>query len=263
MSNTATLNSPDGLTISRIKPMILSDHMSDIQWNTFCEEIDRALAPASELKKLSKWMMMIRLFSWLFFGVLIVLLVLSWGSNSVRFSGTWYWILIIAMIVIEFGARWYIAKRFQAASRQVMSGLGEVCNRYSTSNPDLEFKVIENDDSAEQVRSAWGGRRLFKAQGDIQRDYIEITVTSTAGNTIEPPVAIATSISSPSEPPIVQAFVEPSAPPSTDLEMGSLSTNKTSITTRREQRMAELDAMKDRISEDEYYAKRAEILSDV
>ena len=233
--------------------------MSDIQWNTFCEEIDRALAPASELKKLSKWMMMIRLFSWLFFGVLIVLMVLSWGSNSVRFSGTWYWILIIAMIVIEFGARWYIAKRFQAASRQVMNGLNEVCNRYSTSNPDLEFKVIENDnDGSEQLR--------FKARGDIQRDYIEVTVTSTTGNTIEPPMAIATSISSPSEPPIVQAYAvstEPSAPTSNDLEMGSLSTNKTSITTRREQRMAELDVMKDRISEDEYYAKRAEILSDV
>ena len=70
---------------------------------------------------------------------------------------------------------------------------------------------------------------------------------------------------SPSEPPIVQAFAvtEPSAPTTTDLEMGNLSTNKTSITSRREQRMAELDAMKDRISEDEYYAKRAEILSDV
>ena len=263
MSNTATINSSDGITISRIKPTILSGHISDIQWNTFCEEIDRALTPASELKKLSKWMMMIRLFSWLFFGVLIVLLVLSWSSNSVRFSGTWYWILIIASIVIEFGARWYIAKRFQAASRQVMNGLNEVCNRYSTSNPDLEFKAIENDDS-EQVRSAWDGR-LFKARGDPQRDYIEITVTSTTGNTIEPSMAIATSISNPTEPPIVQAFAvtEPFAPTSNDLEMGSLSTNKTPITTRREQRMAELDAMKDRISEDEYYAKRAEILSDV
>jgi len=258
MSNTAIINSPDGVTISRIKPTILSGHMSDIQWNTFCEDIDRALAPASELKKLSKWMMMIRLFSWLFLGVLIVLLVLSWGSNSVRFSGTWYWILVIAMIVIEFGARYYIAKRFQAASRKVMSGLGEVCNRYSTSNPDLEFKVIENDDS-EQLLSP-RGRLLFKAQGDPQRDYIEITV----GNTVEPPVAIATSISNPTEPPIVQAFAvtKPSAPPN-DLEMGSLSTNRTSITSRREQRMAELDAMKGRISEDEYYAKRAEILSDV
>ena len=74
-------------------------------------------------------------------------------------------------------------------------------------------------------------------------------------------MAIATSISNPTEPPIVQAFA--SAPPSNDLEMGSLSTNKTSITSRREQRMAELDAMKGHISEDEYYAKRAEILSDV
>ena len=107
-------------------------------------------------------------------------------------------------------------------------------------------------------------RTRFKARGDPQRDYIEITVTS-AGNTVEPPVAIATSISNPTEPQIVQAFavIEPSAPPSNDLEMGSLSANKTPITTRREQRMAELDAMKDRISEDEYYAKRAEILSDV
>ena len=87
------LNILDGITISRIKPTILSGHMSDIQWNTFCEDIDRALTPASELKKLSKWMMMIRMFSWLFFGVLIVLMFLSWGSNSVKLSGTWYWIL--------------------------------------------------------------------------------------------------------------------------------------------------------------------------
>jgi len=257
------VNSPDGITISRIKPTILSGHMSDIQWNTFCEDIDRALAPASELKKLSKWFMMIRMFSLLFFGVLIVLMLLSWSSDSVKLSGTWYWILIIAMIVIEFGARYYVGKRFQAAGRQVVSGLGEVCNRYSTNNPDLEFKVIENDDS-EQLLSP-RGRLLFKARGDPQRDYIEITVTSTTGNTVETLMAIATSISSPSEPPTVQAFavIEPSTPTSNDLEMGSLSTDKTPITTRREQRMTELDAMKDRISEDEYYAKRAEILSDV
>ena len=67
MSNTATINSPDGVTISRIKPTILSGHMSDIQWNTFCEDTDRALAPASELKKLLKWFLMIRMFS--LFGV--------------------------------------------------------------------------------------------------------------------------------------------------------------------------------------------------
>lgn len=110
MSNTATINSPDGITISRIKPTILSGHMSDIQWNTFCEEVDRALAPASELKKLSKWFMMIRLFSWLFAGVLIVLLIVSWTSTSVYFGGTWYWVIIIALIVVEFSARFYIAK---------------------------------------------------------------------------------------------------------------------------------------------------------
>ena len=262
MSNTATINSPDGITISRIKPTILSGHMSDIQYHTFCEEIDRALAPASELKKLSKWFMMIRIFSWLFFGVLIVLMLLSWSSDSVRIPGTWYW--IVALIVIEFSARCYVAKRFQAASRQVMSGLGEVCNRYSMSNPDIAFKVLENDDS-EQLQTQMNGCRL-KARGDVQRDYIEITVTSTTGNTdTTTPMAIATSTSSPSEPPVVQAFAvtESSAPSSTDLEMGNMSTNKTSITTRREQRMTELDAMKGRISEDEYYAKRAEILSDV
>jgi len=263
MSNTAIINSPDGVTISRIKPTILSGHMSDIQWNTFCEDIDRALTPASELKKLSKWMMMIRMFSWLFFGVLIVLMLLSWSSDNVKLSGTWYWILIIAMIVIEFSAQCYIAKLFQSASRKVKSGLGEVCNRYSVSNPGLEFKVLEIDYS-EQLR-AGRYRLLFKARGDPQRDYIEITVTSTAGNTVEPPMAVATSISNPTEPPISQAFAVTTEPsPSNDLEMGSnFSTNKTPITTRREQRMAELDAMKDRISEDEYYAKRAEILSDV
>lgn len=254
MSNTATINSPDGITISRIKPTILSGHMSDIQYHTFCEEIDRALAPASELKKLSKWFMMIRIFSWLFLGVLIVLMLLSWSSDSVSFSGTWYWIIVVALIVIESSARCYVAKRFQAASRQVMSGLGEVCNRYSMSNPDIAFKVLENDDS-KQLQTQMNGCRL-KARGDVQRDYIEITVTSTTGNTdTTTPMAI----------PVVQAFAvtESSAPSSTDLEMGNMSTNKTSITTRREQRMTELDAMNGRISEDEYYAKRAEILSDV
>ena len=143
-----------------------------------------------------------------------------------------------------------------------MNGLNEVCNKYSTSIPGVEFKVIDNRDSEDRFK----GLR-FKVWGDNQTDYIEVTVTSTSGSNVETPMAIATTIdtSSASEPPIVQAFAvtEPSAPTTDDLEMGYLSTDKTSITSRREQRMAELDAMKDRISEDEYYAKRAEILSDV
>ena len=234
MSNTTTINSPDGITISRIKLTILSEHMSDIQWNAFCEDVDRALAPARELKRLSNWYNMISMSSCLFFSVVVVLSVLSLLSGSLIF--------FIALIVIEFAAICYVSKRFRAPSAQLMNGLNEVCNRYSTSIPDVEFKVIDNRDSEDRFK----GLR-FKVWGDNQRDYIEVTVTST------------------SEPPIVQAFAvtEPSAPTTDDLEMGNLSTNKTSITSRREQRMAELDAMKDRISEDEYYAKRAEILSDV
>lgn len=255
MSNTATINSPDGITISRIKPTILSEHMSDIQWNAFCEDVDRALAPARELKKLSNWYDMISISSCLFFSVVVVLSVLSLLSGSLIF--------FIALIVIEFAAICYTSKRFQAPSAQLMNGLNEVCNRYSTSIPDVEFKVIDNRDSEDRFK----GLR-FKVWGDNQRDYIEVTVTSTSGSNVETPMAIATTTintSSPSEPPIVKAFAvtEPSAPTTNDLEMGNLSINKTSITSRREQRMAELDAMKDRISEDEYYAKRAEILSDI
>ena len=34
--------SSDGLTISRTMPTMLSDHMSNIHWNTFCEEVEEA-----------------------------------------------------------------------------------------------------------------------------------------------------------------------------------------------------------------------------
>ena len=44
-----------------------------------------------------------------------------------------------------------------------------------------------------------------------------------------------------------------------DIELGFGTKDKKS----REERLTELDGMKDQLSEDEYYAKRAEILSDV
>ena len=38
----AKISSDDGLTISRTMPTMLSDHMSNIHWNTFCEEVEEA-----------------------------------------------------------------------------------------------------------------------------------------------------------------------------------------------------------------------------
>lgn len=52
----AVSNSDDELLVSRVMPEVLSGHMDDTSWNSFCDKLDEAVQPLTKMrKKMKKW----------------------------------------------------------------------------------------------------------------------------------------------------------------------------------------------------------------
>jgi len=120
LHDTATVSSDDGLSISRTMPTILSDQMSNIHWNTFCEEIDEALKPAALMKQLSMWKMIVGVG-----GLALFILLIALFSTTV--VGIPYW-TIVAVFGIEIGIEYYLDKQYKA-NRNTMATAWQ---RYAT-----------------------------------------------------------------------------------------------------------------------------------
>ena len=224
--------------------------MSNIHWNTFCEEIDEALKPAALMKQLSTWKMIVGVGGLALFILLIALL-------STTVVGIPYW-TIVAVFGIEIGIEYYLDKQYKANRNTMATALSEVCNRANVKYPEVTFKV--NDD-VKVMKWKHCGSDKNKPHGYIEvTKYTKATTTSTTTTAVAqhptnttPNVGSATKTAEPSAPPTDDDYNDD------DIEIGFGTKDKKS----REERLTELDGVKDRLSEDEYYAKRAEILSDV
>ena len=265
-TDTAMISSDDGLTISRTMPAILSNRISNTYWNSFCDELDEALKPAAEMKKISNWLRYVRLGSWVLFAVILVL------GFTISLGG-YYWIVLVIVIAGEVGAQHTLEKVYRGIHKKVMKGLREACGRASASYPGIVFSARDDTEIFNLMYSR--DMKCFGNRKATDVDYITVSIDpNTSSTTSSTPIAKASIVGDPSAPPIVQAFsiVEPSAPPnvssasigyegSSDYPESTLFGGKNKKSSA--ERMRELDAMKDRLTEDEYYAKRAEILSDV
>ena len=247
--------SDDGLTISRTMPTMLSDQMSIIHWTSFREEVDAALKPVALMNKLSYW----RKISGVG-GLALFVLVIALSAAV----GIPYWtIFVVGVIggVLEY----YLEKQYKENRTLIVTALTEVCNRANEKYPEVTFKVSED---VKVMRSY----ELCSSDKNKPDGYIEVTkykyntVTSTTStdtrvthhpiNTTSDDTAANGSATNTAEPPAPQKRVEED-----DIEAGfGLGTKGKKS---REERLEELDGMKDQLSEDEYYGKRAEIQSDV
>ena len=174
----------------------------------------------------------------IFAGSLVVAMIIfgfiAFGDYTSASSGMPFF--FVAFLLVFLGG--FASVCFSAAATRKMSeGLRKVCDDASTMHPDISFHV-------RYEHYIWGSRRDANVS---TTNYIEVYVSNNAS-------AAA---------PIVQGYVAPSAPalsavavvePDIDVEGGK----KTPA-----ERMDDLDQMRGLLTDDEYQAKRAEILSDV
>ena len=237
---TAKISSDDGLTISRTMPTMLSDQMSNIHWATLCEEIDEALKPAALMKKLSLWRMISGVSG---FAILVLLITLS----ATAIVGIPYWTIFVVPVIV-FGLQYYLEERYKANRTMIVTALTEVCNRANEKYPEVTFKV--NEDVKVMRWRTCGRFSCGSDRNNPDGGYIEVTKYTKATTT-----STATKVNTPG--PLVP--LKKVGEDDVEAGLGLGTKGKKS----REERLEALDGMKNQLSEDEYYAKRAEIQSDV
>ena len=237
---TAKISSDDGLTISRTMPTMLSDQMSNIHWATFCEEIDEALKPAALMKKLSLWRMISGVSG---FALLVLVITLS---STVGLGGIPVGYILIGLPVIVFPLQYYLERQYRTNRTMIVTALTEVCNRANEKYPEVTFEV--NEDVKVMRWRSCGRFSCGSDRNNPDGGYIEVTKYTKATTT-----STATKVNTPGP------LVPLKKVDEDDIEAGLGTKDKKS----REERLEALDGMKDQLSEDEYYAKRAEIQSDV
>lgn len=255
------------ITVSRTMPAILSSStISTIEWNTFCDQLDMALKPATTMKKVMMGSMFILPV------IFIVFAVTSFASFSSGGGGLGFVGFIIGAVVM-FGGFALMAFVMMSARTKISSGLRKVCDEKSAKHPDVSFHV-------RYETRLWGngygyggggggyGGGYYGGNNDVHvstTEYIEVYVNNTAANTTTTTIPTVNAVSAT---PAVQAYVVgvPSAPPKADIvdpEIPVVGGGGQQKKRSAEERMRELEGMKSLLTEEEYQRKRAEILSDV
>lgn len=255
--------------VSRAMPAILSGRITSTDWSTLCDSLDEALKPSSGIKKLTYvWNATVPLVFVLF----LIFGFLGFADDQTEFRFTWSSLIIVILVVVIGNVVVLVIKSVQ--KNKIQKKLINICDRTTASHPGISFHVryemrigkmnscesSESDNDCEDCSSS-----------ERRQDYIEVYIAPIAASSTlystsqPPPVAVAEAYVVPNA--FVSSTVNdmPSAPPKSavihpydDPETPIVREKKTA-----EERMKDLDRMKHIITEEEYYRKRAEILSDI
>eukprot|EP00984_Skeletonema_dohrnii_P018539 scaffold8681_cov96-Skeletonema_dohrnii-CCMP3373.AAC.4 len=253
--------------VSRTMPANLSGRITSGDWTILCDDLDKALKPSSGIEKLTyAWHVVIPL-AFVIFLMFGFLRLFASDENDFRWSS----IMVVVLIVIVGNVCVLVIKSVQR--NKIQKELIEICDQTSASHPGISFHVRYEMRMGKQnsCESSEGNDDCDDCNNERRRDYIEVCVAPVAASSVLyssslPPVAVAEAYVVPSTSFVPSADpVMPSAPPKSaaiypydDPEMPIVKEKKTA-----QERMKDLDRMKDIITEEEYYRKRAEILSDI
>lgn len=257
--------------VSRAMPAILTGRITSTDWSTLCDSLDEALKPSSGIKKLTgAW----NAIATLVFIIFFIFFFLGFADDQNEFRFTWSSLIIVILVVLIGNVFVLVIKTVQ--KNKIRKKLINICDRTTTSHPGISFHVryemrIGKRNSCESNESN-NDCEDCSSSSERRQDYIEvyvapIAVSSTLHSTSQqPPVAVAEAYVVPNAfVPTTANLDMPSAPPKSavvhpydDPEMPIVREKKTA-----EERMKDLDRMKHIITEEEYYRKRAEILSDI
>ena len=254
--------------VSRAMPAILSGHITSADWTTLCDNLDEALKPSSGIKKLAyAWNVVVPLVFILF----VMFGFLGFASDQNNFK--WPSIFIAVLIVIIGNGVVLVIKSVQ--KNKIKKKLIEICDQATASHQGISFHVRYEMRIGKKNSGCGSGESDHDCDCSDERrrqDHIEVCVapiavaaSSTMYSSSPPPVAVAEAYVVPNAFAPFTTTDTPSAPPKSavvhpydDPEMPIVREKKTA-----EERMKDLDQMKHIITEEEYYRKRAEILSDI
>ncbi len=255
--------------VSRAMPAILSGRITSTDWTTLCDSLDEALKASSGIKKLTgAWNAIATLVFVLFF----IFFFLGFADDQTEFRFTWSSLIIVILVVVIGNVVVLVIKSVQ--KNKIQKKLINICDRTTASHPGISFHVryemrIGKMNSCESSESNNDCEDC--SSSERRQDYIEVYIapiaaSSTLYSTSQPPVAVAEAYVVPNSFVPSTAYDMPSAPPKSavvhpydDPEMPTIVREKKTA----EERMKDLDRMKHIITEEEYYRKRAEILSDI
>jgi len=264
--------------VSRTMPAILSGRITSDDWSILCDDLDEALKPSSGVKKLTyAWNAVVPLvfIIFLMFGFLGFASASASANENIS-SFNWSYIVIVVLIIVLGNLCVVCIKAVK--KNKIQKKLVAVCEKTSASHPGISFHVryqmrTGKQNSCDSNDTCDGNDNDDCRDCNSERrrqDHIEVCVApvATSGTLYTsslPPVAVAEAYVVPSTFASSTTTAMPSAPPKSaviypydDPEMPIIKEKKTA-----EERMKELDRMKHIITEEEYYRKRAEILSDI
>ena len=237
LSNKGRGCTPDA-GIDRTMPAIMSPYMNDYQWNEFCDKIDGALRPIKRLAKLTmmgfgaSFLISIAVFFAFFFSV-----HKSFSDSPFDEDNTGppkialLFILPVLSIILSACSMFYVS----AKAQQVLRDIEQICEATSAAQPQLSFHVRYE-------------RSLYRTGHDDYNSrttqYIEVSILQ---STVVVPMG--------SNP----IAVGVATPVTTATNTYGGNNNPSSNTVA--ERLAELDKVKNILSQQEYDSKRAEILA--
>ena len=236
--------------------------MNQFAWNSFCEKMDEALSPIQKAKKV----MVVGVGSTMALGlVLIIISFVSFGvlankSMSSMSNDPWsggssspspalgmipFVIGGVLMVAGTCGSSVYASRK----SGEARNAMKKVCEETSAMHPGISFHIRDqmvfmgysrrnyNNDNGYGYNSGYDANYSHT-------NYIEVYVTDGTTPATAGVQGYLAPTSLPSAPPVVAAVAE-------------------GVVKSPQERMRELEGMRGMLTEDEYQAKRAEILSDV
>uniref|UniRef100_A0A7S2E7T8 Uncharacterized protein n=1 Tax=Trieres chinensis TaxID=1514140 RepID=A0A7S2E7T8_TRICV len=226
------------IQVSRTQPAILNEHISTFAWNQFCDKIDQELHPMNKIRKVAGLM------SCTCFAVFIIAplaTMISTFASTDPFSGRQPNIIafILGPLIAMVGL---IATQVIAMKKanQVIEGVKRVCDEVSKQQPRLSFHV--------RFERHYYHRQHDNRTGSHTTNYIEVIVAGGGavplGTADMSALPYATNVTSNLGVPVVTSSVAvPDRSPA--------------------ERLANLEEMKPHLSEQEYAAKRNDILNSV
>mmetsp|Transcript_6289 Transcript_6289/g.15632 ORF Transcript_6289/g.15632 Transcript_6289/m.15632 type:complete len:271 (+) Transcript_6289:115-927(+) len=250
------------VTISRSMPAVLSGHINDFAWKSFCDKMDEALKPTSAAKK------KMTIGSGITMGVGILFIIVGFitfgtqGMNSVNSFGesgspmigfAIFGAGMAIMIIGGFGSSFY----GNSVAVRMRDGIRKVCEETSALHPGVSFHVRDEVQfwgyrTRRNDRYGYGGGGYDRTADVTHTNYIEVSVSNQAVGSALPSALGYAPPSAPAYIPVAAVAHQPEA-----------NVVVSGIAKTPAERMRELDQMKGLLTEGEYHQKRAEILSDV
>jgi hypothetical protein len=222
-----------GVCVSRSMPVILTGHINELDWEDFCDKLDEALVPMKKVKQFNFYVLIGSIVIYVFF--FLIMIVATFNFDSIENFGAWWAFLAISLAVLMLGTLGTILYT-KSETTKARTALRHVCDEESKLHPGLSFHVKF------QVYMWFSGGGGSKNVNSKLYNYIEVQVAHQG-----PDITVGMAPVFVDEP---QARVTAAPVPTPAAATGGRSPA---------QRLADLELIKEHLSDEEYKKKRTDI----